>query len=516
MTGNKEPLSRESGAQIISFALVQNAYERVRSLIGRSRETRGFEIDPDALSEKCGVFAVWNADRVSRIILEGLSHLQHRGQDSAGIGTMARHMRVYKRRGLAAAVFNEARINSLTGRSGIGHVLYPTAGEGKVRHAQPVHIGDVKLMLAHNGNIPDTSKLEEFLGSHGRKYQGKSDSEMVAEAVAVHMRRGDSLPEAVQKAYPLMNGAFSMVMMSKDSMVAVRDSRGIRPLSMGALNGSTVFSSETCAFTPVGAKFSREVLPGEMVVCDKQGTHFVQIDKKAKQNLDIFEFVYFARPDSKILDRSVGKVRRNFGIELAREVPDLDVDIVIGVPQTGISGANGFSEGMHDLYGKHVPVVEGIIKNQYVNRTFIEPTHAIREQGVKQKLNIVPELVKGKRVALVDDSIVRGTTSKEIVKALFEAGALEVHFLSMSAPIKFPDFYGINTPNQKDLIAANLTEGEVCEFLGATSLHYLSLDGMIAATELPEHMFSTSCFTGRYPIDIGKRAEGIRGLPQAA
>ena len=328
---------------------------------------------------------------------------------------------------------------------------------------------------------------------------------MIAESIAHYKREGLSLEDSIQKVFPLMTGAFSILIMDKEHLIAIRDTYGVRPLSFGSLNGGYVFSSETCAFHTIGATYIRDVLPGEMVIIDKHGEHSISL-AKGTQKLDIFEFVYFLRPDSMLLGKSVYHVRRNFGIELANECP-IDADVVIPVPETAIPVAIGYSAK------SGIPFEMGLIKNRYIHRTFIQPEQHIREQGVKLKLTPLPEVIRGKRIVVIDDSIVRGTTSKQIVKMLFDAGAKEVNFLVSSPPVTYPDFYGIDTPSQKDLIAAEKSPDEIRQYLGATLLHFLSYDGMIRATELSEDLFSTSCFTGKYPIDILERGAEVRSVP---
>lgn len=459
------------------------------------------------LGEKCGVFGVYGKGlEAARLAFFGLYALQHRGQESSGIATSdGENMYCHKKMGLVAQVFEEKDIQKLKGHMAIGHNRYSTSKSSHVKHAQPAYIEDVGLTLVHNGNLPSTALLENFLGSKNIAYKTLSDSEMVAEAVAVYMREGIHLEDAIPKVFPLVTGAFSILMMDKHSVVAIRDNYGIRPLSVASLNGGFVFSSETCALHPIGATGLRDVLPGEMVVVNESGMRSVQI-AMGIQKLDIFEFVYFARPDSILLGKSVYGVRKNFGVELAKEYP-LDVDVVIPVPETAVPVAIGYSQTLK------IPLETGLIKNRYIHRTFIQPEQHIREQGVKLKLTPLVEVIAGKKVAVVDDSIVRGTTSKQIVDILFEAGAKEVHFLASSPPVRFPDFYGIDTPRQEDLIGAQKTPEEIKTFLGATSLHYLSYQGMIRATGLPEESFCTSCFTGEYPIDIKERAKEIHILP---
>lgn len=479
------------------------------------------------IGEKCAVFGVFGAGLdVARISFFGLYALQHRGQESAGIAAgNGETISTHKGMGLVSQVFTEESVKNLTGHVAVAHNRYSTSGGSKLKHAQPAiakgarsslqkteyteaegaHESivlssaphDGAIALVHNGNLPITDALENHLTQNGIDTAEYSDSRLVVEAVALAMREGADFEEAVRQTYPMITGAFSILIMSADKLIAIRDHCGIRPLSMGKLNGGYVFASETCAFHPIGAEYIRDVLPGEMVVVDEKGMRAEQL-AAGNQKLDIFEFVYFARPDSELLGKSVYDVRKRFGIALAKEA-QIEVDIVIPVPESSNPAAIGFSQQ------SGVPFELGLAKNRYIHRTFIQPEQHIRDQGVKAKLTPQSSVLTGKRVAVVDDSIVRGTTSRQIVSMLFEAGAREVHFLVSSPPVIFPDFYGIDTPEQKYLIAANKSIDEMREYLGATSLTFLSYKGMIDATGLPEEVFCTSFFTGEYPIDIGPR-----------
>ncbi|MCR4328403.1 MAG: amidophosphoribosyltransferase [Patescibacteria group bacterium] len=457
------------------------------------------------LNEKCGVFGVFGEGLdVSRLAFYGLFSLQHRGQEGAGIAASdGSQIRFCRKRGLVAQAFAEEDIRALVGYCAIGHVRYSTSKGTDAFHNQPVKAYDDTLAFAHNGNLPSTVALEEFLSANGVSVEGKNDSELMAEAVGYYLKKGSTLREAVRQAFPLFTGAFSVVAMTRDSLVAVRDGCGIRPLVMGKINSNgTVFASETCALHAIGAEFVREVNPGEMVTVDKSGIQTEQI-VPPDQKFDIFEFVYFARPDSTFLGRSVYEVRRNCGVQLAKEYHP-DADIVVPVPETAIHVAVGYAQE------SGIPLELALLKNRYIHRTFIEPDSHTRDLGVKMKLVPLPEVLKGKRVVLIDDSIVRGTTSRRIIKTLFEAGASEVHFLISSPPILFPDFYGIDTPAQKDLIATDKSVEEIGRYLGATSLYYLSLSGLVGATRLPRTMFNLSCFTGGYSIDIRERIREVR------
>jgi amidophosphoribosyltransferase len=460
------------------------------------------------LGEKCAVFGVYGKGLdVARLTFFGLFALQHRGQESSGIAVSdGKNVRAHKAMGLVSHAFSEEDIKALQGHIAIGHNRYSTAGGSKLEHAQPVLVecGAETIALVHNGNLPSTELLQEFLRGGSVNPSAFSDSRMVAEAIAVSMKKGNDIEAAVKEVYPLITGAFSILIMSREKLIAIRDHCGIRPLSMARLNGGWVFASETCALAPLGASLVRDVEPGEMVIVDERGMRgmcLVEPDPK----FDVFEFVYFARPDSMLLGQSVYEVRERFGVELAKEAP-LDLDIVIPVPETAVPAAIGYARALT------VPFEMGLAKNRYIHRTFIQPEQHMRQQGVKAKLTPVPGLLAGKRVGVVDDSIVRGTTSREIVAMLFEAGAKEVHFLVSSPPVLYPDFYGIDTPQQDDLIGATKSVAEIEKFLGATSLHYLSYDGMIRATGVPEDRLSTSCFTGIYPVDIRERAKEVRHI----
>lgn len=486
----------------------------------------------DRLEEKCAVFGVYGRDLdVARLSFFGLFALQHRGQESSGIATgNGETITVHKGMGLVSQIFNDELIESLKGHIAVGHNRYSTAGGSKVKHAQPMLAAgasslqkvsyedphpslndsisltsgtdDGAIALVHNGNLPTANELAEFLRVKDVDTSEFSDSRMMVEAIAARMRDGLELTEAIKDVFPLFTGAFSLLIMSQDKLVAVRDRCGIRPLALATLNGGYVVASETCAFAPIGAKFEREIKPGEMLVIDENGARSEQL-AKPDPKLDIFEFVYFARPDSRILGKSVYEVRRNFGVELTKEYP-LKIDVVIPVPETAIPSAVGYAQTLG------LPFEMGLTKNRYIHRTFITPEQHVREQGVRAKLTPIPEIVAGKKVVIFDDSIVRGTTARQIVKMIFEAGAKEVHFLVASPPVKYPDFYGIDTPKQTDLIAATKSTEEIRKYLGATSLRYLSYDGMIRATGIPETNLCTSCFTGVYPIDIKERAKEIK------
>jgi amidophosphoribosyltransferase len=457
------------------------------------------------LNEKCGIVGVYGKKLdVARLAFFSLYALQHRGQESSGIAVANGYgINCHKNVGLVNQVFTEEIISNLSGHIAIGHNRYSTSEGTGLTHAQPVVIKYGLLALAHNGNLPSVSKLKIFLEVKIISTKTCSDSELMAKALSYYLENGASLKDAVLKCWPLFTGAFSLVILTKDSLVAARDKFGIRPLALGKINKDGVLiSSESCAFHPTGAIFEREVKPGEIIIVNDKGIESIQMEE-SEPKLDIFEFVYFSRPDSLLFGKSVYEVRRSCGFRLFEECK-IEADIVVPVPETAIPVATGYSQA------SGIPMELALVKNRYIHRTFIQPEQHSRELGVKMKLTPLPGVLKGKRVVVMDDSIVRGTTSKQIVKMLFGAGAKEVHMLISSPPVKFPDFYGIDTPKQKDLIASHYTIDEIKEFLGATSLYYLSLDGLIKSTGLPKEMFCTSCFTGEYPIDLKEKWAEIK------
>ncbi len=460
------------------------------------------------LKEKCGIVGVYGRGLpVSRLCFFGLFALQHRGQEASGITTSdGKKFYTHKGAGLVSQVYREEDIEKLSGDIGIGHNRYSTSAGGALNHAQPVVNDAGTFALAHNGNLPSVKTLQDFLKSKNALKNDRSDSELIADAIDFYLNQGLSLPEAMEKTFPLLTGAFSLVMMTKDTLIAVRDQYGMRPLCLGSLASSSgdgfVVASETCALKTIGASFIQEVLPGEMLVINESGQRCMNLAPATPQH-DIFEYVYFARPDSVLNGRLIYDVRKNFGKTLAQECKDLKVDAVIPVPDTAMPVAIGFSEA------SGIPLELGLVKNRYVHRTFIEPTQESRRQSVALKLVPLPEVLEGKRVAVIDDSIVRGHTSKKLVESLFNNGAKEVHLLISSPPVRFPDFYGIDTPKQDELIASSKTVEEVRKFLGATSLHYLSLEGMIKSIGLPQNQLCTSFFTGEYPIDLKERASEV-------
>jgi amidophosphoribosyltransferase len=455
------------------------------------------------LNEKCAVFGIWNGQEASRYAYFGLFALQHRGQEQTGIAsTDGKKIFLYKNSGLVSQVYTEKVIKKLKGFAAIGHNRYSTSRGTNTKHAQPVSVNNM-IAFAHNGNLPSAKALEDFLKKNKVSIKDNSDSELMAKAIGFYVKKGLTLSEAVAKAYPLFTGAFSCVALSPKELVAFRDPRGIRPLVIGKKGKETIFASETCALRTIGASLFREVLPGELVTISKKGMKS-KILAKEEPKLDIFEFVYFSRHDCLMLGKSVYQVRKNFGKMLFKEHPEIKIDVIVPVPETSIPAAIGYSQA------SGVPFEMALNKNRYIHRTFIEPLQVGRDEKVKMKLSVLRSVITDKRVGVLDDSIVRGTTSRQIVKMLFDAGAKEVHFLVGSAPVKFPDFYGIDTPRQEDLISSQKTIEETRKFLGATSLSFLSIDGVVKATGLPKERFSLSAFNGEYPLPIFKHEKDIR------
>jgi amidophosphoribosyltransferase len=456
-------------------------------------------VGAESPKEECGLFGIWApGEDVARLTYFGLFAQQHRGQESAGIAVSDGHnILVYRELGLVSQVFSEATLTTLIGDLGIGHTRYSTTGSTTWDNAQPVFKtdGTRSVALGHSGNLVNTPDLATAAGWPGA---ASTDSDIVTTLLSAEMGAG-GLEEAAMRVLPRLRGAYSFVMMDERSVFAARDPYGVRPLALGRLPNGWVVASETCALDIVGATYVRDVEPGELVRIDERGVHSSRFADSPRRALCIFEFVYLARPDSRFLGASVHEARREMGRTLAREHP-ADADLVIAVPTTGHSAAQGFSEVSGLPYG------EGLYKNQYVGRTFIQPSQALRDRGVKLKLNPLPDSIRGKRLVVVDDSIVRGTTTRQIVQALREAGATEVHVRITCPPIQWPCFYGIDMPTRQELVAADLAVDEITAYVGADSLGYLSIDGMVAATGADPEGFCSACFDGRYPIPVPEAA----------
>ncbi|MHB0913338.1 MAG: amidophosphoribosyltransferase [Armatimonadota bacterium] len=448
--------------------------------------------------EECGVFGVYaEGEDVARLSYFGLFGLQHRGQESAGIAVAdGKSIRTFKDMGLVSQVFDERVLMGLRGDLAIGHTRYSTTGSSVLCNAQPV-VCESKwgtIAIAHNGNLINTAELRRNLEAAGETFESTSDTEVIARIIA----RSDAatVEEAVAGMMGQVRGAYSLLVLTRDQLIGVRDPYGIRPLAIGRLNGSHyVLSSETCALNLVGARFIREVEPGEMVVIGKEMRE-VQVLPTCRHAMCVFEFIYFARPDSMMYGKTIHTVRRRMGHELAREHPVPGAHVVIPIPDTGTPAAIGFAQASRIPYG------EGVIKNRYVQRTFIEPDQRMRELGVRMKFTPLTETLAGKKVVMVEDSIVRGTTTGPTIKMLRDAGATEVHVRISSPPIKFPCFYGIDMAKQSELIAARKSVDEIREHIGADSLGYLSIQGMARAIGLKRDKFCMACFDGKYPLEI--------------
>jgi amidophosphoribosyltransferase len=458
-------------------------------------------VGAESPKEECGLFGVWApGEEVARLIYFGLFAQQHRGQESAGMAVSdGQSLLVYKELGLVSQVFNEATLATLQGDLGIGHTRYSTTGSTTWENAQPAFKtdGQRSLALGHNGNLVNTAEIAERTGGRTAATRATTDSDLVATLLA--RRLEDGLHEAALEVLPRLRGAFCFVLTDERSVYAARDPHGVRPLSIGRLANGFCVASETCALDIVGATFVRDVEPGELIRIDDRGLHAERFAPAERPSLCIFEYVYLARPDSRMRDRAVYEVRRQLGRLLAQEHP-ADADLVIPVPDTSMAAAQGYAEVSGIPYG------EGLMKNRYVGRTFIEPSQALRERGVKLKLNPMPDAIGGKRLVVIDDSIVRGTTTRQVVQALREAGAAEVHTRITCPPIMWPCFYGIDMSTRQELVAADLSVEQIRAYVGADSLGYLSLDGMVAATAGPRDAFCRACFDGEYPIAIPEGA----------
>ncbi|HZT68574.1 MAG TPA: amidophosphoribosyltransferase [Terriglobia bacterium] len=453
-------------------------------------------VPDDKFHDHCGVFAVYGHPEAAKLTYLGLYALQHRGQESAGIAVSdGDHINGHKGMGHVAEVFNERVLHDLAGHAAIGHTRYSTAGDTNLKNAQPLSVSCQKgqVALAHNGNLVNAASIRRELEARGDIFQTTSDTEVILHYFA--RSRHSGIPESIAEALDRVSGAYSLVMLFKDSVYAIRDPRGFRPLSLGQLNGAYVVASETCAFDIISATYLREVEPGEMVILDKRGITSLRFSPPARPAKCIFEHVYFSRPDSIVFGRSVQSCREMLGRRLAHEHP-AEADLVVPVPDSGVAAAIGYSQE------SGLPLKFGLIRNHYIGRTFIEPTQAIRDFGVKLKLNPVRSLLEGKRVVLVDDSIIRGTTSRKIVRLVREAGAREVHLRISCPPTISPCYYGIDTPTKKELIASSHSVEEIREYVGADTLGYLSLDGLQEAVGNDKESYCLACYTANYPTTV--------------
>lgn len=450
--------------------------------------------DMDKLKEECGVFGIYGHPEAANLAYLGLYALQHRGQESVGISTSdGERLQIHKAMGYVADNFDEATFARLRGTSAVGHVRYSTAGESGLKNAQPILIDCAhgEIAVCHNGNLVNAQELRADLVSQGSIFQTTSDTE-----VLLHLYARSKAPtpeEAIVESVSHARGAFSLVFLTKDRLIAVRDPHGFRPLTLGKLGDAYIVCSETCALDLIDATWVRDIEPGEVLIIGPDGIKSLHPFPPARLAHCIFEHVYFARPDSYVFGKSVNEVRTELGRCLAREQP-AGVDVIVPIPDSGVCAATGFAE----VSG--VPLRMGLIRNHYVGRTFIEPQQSIRHFGVRVKLNPVRSILQGRRVVLVDDSIVRGTTSRKIVKMVRAAGASEVHMRVSCPPTISPCFYGVDTPRRSDLIGATHTIEEIRRYIGADSVGYLSLDGLLSAVGTARPSYCTSCYTGQYPV----------------
>ena len=450
----------------------------------------------DKFREECGVFGIYNHTEAANLTYLGLYALQHRGQESAGIvASDGQRLRAARAMGHVADAFDERALAGLPGTSAIGHVRYSTAGESKLENAQPflIDCSHGEIAICHNGNLVNAQELREELVGHGSIFQTTSDTEVLLHLYA--RSKAATTEEAVIESLSQARGAFSLALLTKDRLIAVRDPHGFRPLCIGRLEDAIIVCSETCALDLIGATYVRDVEPGEVFIVGPAGVKSLHPFGAARLAHCVFEHVYFSRPDSYVFGESVNEVRTTLGRQLAREAP-VGADVVVPIPDSGVCAAIGFAEE------SQLPLQMGLIRNHYVGRTFIQPAQSIRHFNVKVKLNPVRSILGGKRVVLVDDSIVRGTTSRKIVGMVRSAGAREVHMRISCPPTISPCFYGVDTPRRSELIAATHSVDEICDYIGADSLSYLSLDGLLGAVGQKRGSYCSSCYTGEYPVEF--------------
>jgi amidophosphoribosyltransferase len=473
--------------------------------------TNPFEpLDGDTLHEECGIFGIWGADNAASFVALGLHALQHRGQEAAGVTSYdGAHFHSHRAMGHVAGNFDRDDImRKLLGRAGIGHVRYSTTGETALRNVQPLYaeLNDGGFAVAHNGNLSNAMKLRRTLNRRGSIFQSTSDTEVIIHLVATSQAASptDRLIDALKQ----VEGAYSLVVLTEEGLIACRDPLGIRPLVMGKLGEATIFASETVALDVIGASFIREIDPGELVIVNGSGIRSFRPFEKAEPRPCIFEHVYFSRPDSIVDGTSVYEVRKNIGAELSREAP-VEADLVVPVPDSGVPAAIGFSQA------SGIPFELGIIRSHYVGRTFIQPSQEVRHLGVKLKHNANSALIRGKRIVLIDDSIVRGTTSVKIVQMMRDAGAREVHMRIASPPTRHSCFYGVDTPERAKLLAAQMSVEGMADYINADSLAFISIDGLYRAlgdqrnAQQPQRC--DACFTGEYPTRLTDAEENDPG-----
>jgi amidophosphoribosyltransferase len=453
----------------------------------------------DRPREECGIFAVYGHKEAAKLTYFGLYALQHRGQESAGIvASDGRRVVEHKAMGLVPEIFNEGILDGLEGSMALGHVRYSTTGSSLLVNAQPFRIqhSGRTLAVAHNGNLVNARQIRMELEEDGHIFLSTMDSEVVLHLIAKAIRQG--LEQAMQEVVTRVRGAYSMVIMTEDSLIAVRDLNGFRPLCLGRLNSGYIVTSETCALDLVEAEYVREVEPGEILVINDQGLQSIRSDKAERRAHCIFELIYFARPDSNVFGQNVYLFRKKQGQLMAEEFP-LEVDLVMPFPDSGNYAALGYS------HSSGIPIEMGVIRNHYVGRTFIQPSQTMRDFGVKVKLNPVKELLKGRRVLVIEDSIIRGTTARTRIKTLRKIGAREVHMLVSCPPHRFPCFYGIDFSTRGELIAAHKSVSEIRDFMGLDSLGYLGIENLVRSTHIPRENLCLACFNGEYPIPIDEK-----------
>ena len=460
----------------------------------------------DKLHEECGVVGVYGHPEAANLVYLGLYALQHRGQESAGI-VASTHSKMHLElgMGLVADIFDPGRLLKLPGPLAIGHNRYSTAGKSELVNAQPCMINYAagSLALAHNGNLVNAKTIRKELGSKGAIFQSTNDSEVIVHLMA--QAKSENFVDRAAEALRQVSGAYSLVLMTENELLAARDPHGFRPLCLGKLDGAYIIASETCVMDLIEAEFIREVEPGELILINENGLQSFFPFKKVESKYCVFEHIYFARPDSFLFGEHVYTARKEMGRAMAQESP-ADADLIVPVPDSGVVSAMGFAEE------SGIPFEMGLIRNHYVGRTFIEPQSQIRNFGVKLKLNAVKNLISGKRLAIIDDSIVRGTTSRKIVKMLLEAGAKEVHLRISSPPILHSCFYGIDTPHKEELIAHSHSLEETRKYLGADSLQYLSIKKMLEVLQNGKNKFCSACFDGNYPVPITDRSSTTQQL----
>jgi amidophosphoribosyltransferase len=452
----------------------------------------------DKFREECGVFGIFGHPEAANLTYLGLYALQHRGQESVGIATSdGERLQIHKALGYVADAFDEATFAKLRGTSAVGHVRYSTAGDSGLKNAQPILIDCAhgEIAICHNGNLVNAQELRADLVGQGSIFQTTSDTEVLLHLYA--RSKAATVEQAVIESVSAARGAFSLALLTKDRLIAVRDPHGFRPLTLGKLGDAYIVCSETCALDLIDATWIRDVEPGEVLIISRDGLKSIHPFPKSRLTHCIFEHVYFSRPDSYVFGKSVNEVRTELGRRLAREQP-ADADVIVPIPDSGVCAATGFA----DVAGQ--PLQMGLIRNHYVGRTFIEPQQSIRHFGVRVKLNPVKSILQGRRVVLVDDSIVRGTTSRKIVKMVRAAGATKVHLRISCPPTISPCFYGVDTPQRSELIAATHSLDEIRRYIGADSLGYLSLDGLLSAVDDARPHYCTSCYTGEYPVAFPK------------